>query len=91
MPPKNGLQQGCFSLSSLVDRVERGIEFGLGQLDDFRKETDAGMMRNFSQTTVSRTEFLVHFENAVELRHERPIGGVNCPCAPVEEALDGLR
>jgi len=49
------------------------------------------MMRDLSQASVGRTEFLVHFENAVELRHERAGGGVNCACAPVEAALDGLR
>jgi len=48
-------------------------------------------MRDFSQANVSRTEFLVHFENAVELRHERPVGGPNCASAPVEETLDGAR
>ena len=46
------------------------------------------MMRDLFQATVGRTEFLVHFENAVELRHQRPIGGVNCAGAPVETGLD---
>jgi len=49
------------------------------------------MMRDLSQASVGRTEFLVHFENAVELRHERPVGGANSACAPVEAALDGSR
>jgi len=33
-------------------------------------------MRRFVSSNVgTETEFLVHFENAVELRHQRPVGG----------------
>ena len=46
------------------------------------------MTRDLFQATVGRTEFRVHFENAVELRHQRPTGGVNCAGAPVETGLD---
>ena len=49
------------------------------------------MMRDVSQATVSRTEFRVHFENAVELRHQRPVAGVNSVCTPLEAALDSPR
>ena len=46
------------------------------------------MMRDLFQATVGRTEFLVHFENAVELRHQSTIDGMNCAGAPVETGLD---
>src|SRR5260221_13020989 len=91
MPLKNGLQQGCIRLGAFVDCFERVIDFVFGQFDDLRKETNGSMMRNFSQTTVSLTEFFVLFENAVDLRHERPIGCVNSACTPVESGLDWMR
>jgi hypothetical protein len=47
MPLKNDLQQGCVCLSALVDCFERGIEFLIGRFDRFRKETNAGMIRNY--------------------------------------------
>lgn len=75
-------------LSALVDCFKRAVKFVLRQFDHFRKETDAGMMRDLFQTTVGRTEFLVRFENAVELRHQHPISGVNCVGAPVDTGLD---
>ena len=75
-------------LSALADRFKQAVKLVLRQFDHFRKETDAGMMRDLFQATVGRTEFLVHFENAVELRHECAAGGVNCARAPVEPGLD---
>ena len=78
-------------MGALVDCFERVIDFVFGQFDDLRKETNASMMRDFSQTTVSLTEFFVHFEHAVDLHHERPIGCVNFACTPVEAVLDRLR
>ena len=47
-------------------------------------------MRDLSQAAVRRTEFLVHFWNAMELRHERAGGGANSPRTPVE-AVPHLR
>src|SRR5882762_4315802 len=75
-------------LSALVDCFKRAVKFVLSQFDHFRKKTDAGMMRDLFQATVGRTEFLVHFENAVELRRECAAGGVNCACAAMETGLD---
>ena len=49
------------------------------------------MMRDLSQATVGRTQLLVHFENAVEQRHECSVGGVNPACAPVEKGLEEPR
>jgi len=76
------------ALSALVDCFNRAVKFVLRQFDHFRKETDAGMMRDLFQATIGRTEFLVHFKNAVELRHECAAGGVNCAGAPVETGRD---
>src|SRR5206468_69473 len=47
-----------------------------------------GMLRDLFQATVGRIEFLVHFENAVELRHECAACGVNCACPAMETGLD---
>jgi len=41
-------------------------------------------MRDLSQAAVRRTEFPVHFWNAMELRHERAGGGANSPRTPVK-------
>jgi len=46
------------------------------------------MLRDLFQATVGRTEFIVHFENAMELRQQCPIGGMNCAGAFVETGLD---
>ncbi len=46
------------------------------------------MLRDLFQATVGPTEFLVHFENAMELRQQCPIGGMNCAGAFVETGLD---
>jgi len=48
---KNGLQQGGFRLSALVDCFERTVEFVVGQFDHFRKEADPVIVRDLSQAT----------------------------------------
>src|SRR5262245_19873579 len=45
------------------------------------------MMRDLPQAGVGGTEFLVHFENAVKLRHQRPVRRMNSAGAPVDATL----